>query len=62
MALRFYLQMPQDFMGLRGESRVESREHAAIVRKASCSNGSQAERWEDIGRCAKLTFMELKNA
>ena len=41
---QFYLNMPQSFMGLpgRGESRIESSQHAAIVRKAACSNSTQA--------------------
>jgi len=42
---QFYLNMPQSFMGLpgRGESRIESSQHAAIVRKAACSNSTQVE-------------------
>lgn len=42
---QFYMNMPQNFMGLpnRGESRTESQEHAAIVRKATCSTTNQVE-------------------
>ena len=45
---QFYMNMPQNFMGLpnRGESRTESQQHAAIVRKATCSTTNQAG-WQD---------------
>lgn len=41
---QFYSHMPQNFMGVpgRGDTRAEGTQYAAIVRKATCSNTSQA--------------------
>ena len=57
---QFYLNMPQSFMGLpgRGESRIESSQHAAIVRKAACSNSTQAGEFGSWGceHCSYLSW------